>query len=214
MKCVAWTRSLLLALLALSLISCKTKPVTQLEYMPDMSRQASVRPEEADPKAPGGVGMRQPPAGTVPRGYAPYTIGLTDTLAANALANPLAATPDVLATGKKYFNVYCIVCHGARGDGLGYVVPKFTQPPILYSDKAMAWSDGRIFHTLTMGQGLMPSYASQIPVEQRWAIVKYVRALQRAAHPTAEDRLAARRSGVGLESDLPDTGKPVLWPAK
>jgi mono/diheme cytochrome c family protein len=214
MKCVAWSRSLLVIVLALGLASCKTKPVTQLEYMPDMARQSSVRPEEADPKAPGGIGMRQPPAGTVPRGYQPYTIAQMDTVAANALSDPLDPTPDVLAAGKKYFNTYCIVCHGARGDGLGFVVPKFTQPPSLFSDKLVAWTDGRIFHTMTMGQGLMPSYASQIPAEQRWAIVKYVRVLQRAARPSAEDRLAARRSGIGFESDLPDTGKPVIWPAK
>ncbi|HEY3296403.1 MAG TPA: cytochrome c [bacterium] len=208
-----WKCSLLI-LLAMLAVSCKTKSFTQLEYMPDMYRQMSVQAQEYDPATPNGEGMRPPVAGTVPRGYDPYTIAIMDTVAANALSNPLMPTADVMAAGKKYFNTYCIVCHGARGDGRGYIVPKFTMPPILYSDKVMAWPDGRIYHTITMGQGLMPSYATQIPAEQRWAIVYYVRALQKAAHPTAQDLQAARQSTITLDSDLPDTGKAEPWPKK
>jgi mono/diheme cytochrome c family protein len=214
MKYAMWARSLLLMGLAVGFVSCKTKPITQLEYMPDMYRQMSVRAQEYDATAPGGVGMRQPVIGTVPRGYEPYTIALTDTTAANKLVNPMARTADALAAGKKYYNTYCIVCHGARGDGMGYIVPKFTMPPVLFSDKVVNWTDGRLYHTITMGQGLMPSYASQILPEQRWAIVHYVRALQRAARPTAADLAAAKTSTLTLENDLPDTGKTVLWPKK
>jgi mono/diheme cytochrome c family protein len=87
-------------------------------------------------------------------------------------------------------------------------------PPVLFSDKVVNWTDGRLYHTITMGQGLMPSYATQILPEQRWAIVHYVRALQRAARPTAADLAAAKSSPLSLESDLPDTGKPVIWPKK
>ena len=208
-----WKVSTLL-LLALGLASCKTKSFTQLEYMPDMYRQHSMHAQEYDPTVANGEGMRLPVAGTVPRGYEPYTIAITDTNAANALPNPLHPTTDVMEAGRKYFNTYCIVCHGARGDGMGYIVPKFTMPPILYSDKVMAWSDGRIYHTITMGQGLMPSYATQILPEQRWAIVYYVRALQKAAHPTPQDLQAARSSLITLDTDLPDTAKSQRWPTK
>jgi mono/diheme cytochrome c family protein len=85
---------------------------------------------------------------------------------------------------------------------------------VLYSDKVVNWTDGRIYHTMTMGQGLMPSYASQVLPEQRWAIVHYVRALQKAARPTAADLQAAKSSGISLDSDLPDTGKVEMWPKK
>lgn len=214
MKSAAWICSLLSALALLALSGCKTKSYPILEYMPDMYRQASVRAQEQDPQAPNGVGMREPVKGTVPRGYEPYTLGFADSLEANALVNPLPATTEVLESGRKYYNTYCIVCHGARGDGLGFIVPKFTMPPPLFSDKLMAWPDGRIFHTITVGQGLMSSYASQIPPEQRWAIVHYVRALQRAAHPTETDLAAAKASLFSLESDLPDTARPELWPKK
>lgn len=214
MKCVAWICSLLLTLLAFGLTGCKTKSYPQLEYMPDMFRQPSVKAQEYDPTAPNGVAMRLPVAGTVPRGWEPYTLGIMDTLAANTLLNPLAPTTDVLEAGRKYYGSYCIVCHGARGDGMGYIVPKFTMPPSLYSDKLMAWRDGRFYHVMTLGQGLMNSYASQLTPEQRWAVVHYIRVLQRAAHPTAEDLQAAAGSAITLESDLPDTAKPALPPQK
>ena len=71
--------------------------------------------------------------------------------------------------------------------GDGSIVPKFPRPPSLQSDKVRQWADGRIFHTITIGQNLMPSYATQISAGDRWAIIHYVRALQRAKHPTAED---------------------------
>lgn len=178
MKCVAWTCSLL----ALAVLSgCKTKSVTQLEYMPDMARQISVRAQEFDPTAPGGIAMRQPVAGTVPRGSGSYPYGLSDTTEADRLVNPLPATAEVLEAGRKYFNTYCIVCHGAGGAGDGFIIPKFTQPPPLFSDKVVNWPDGRIYHTITLGQGLMSSYASQLLPEQRWAVIRYVRQLQQTA---------------------------------
>jgi mono/diheme cytochrome c family protein len=70
-------------------------------------------------------------------------------------------------------------------------------PPSLLSEKVRAWPDSRIFHIITRGQNLMPSYASQILPEDRWAAVHYVRALQRAAHPTAADLAAAGVAGAG-----------------
>ena len=128
--------------------------------------------------------------------------------------NPLPATPEVIEAGQKYYNNYCIVCHGARGDGLGFIVPKMTMPPQLFNDKVMKWSDGRIYHVITHGQGLMMSYATQLLPEQRWAIIHYVRALQRAARPTEEDLRLAKMSPYTLDDDLPDTAKAKLWPEK
>ena len=71
------------------------------------------------------------------------------------------------------------------GQGDGYIVPKFPRPPTLQSDKVRNWPDGNIYHVITMGQNLMPSYASQILPADRWAVIHYVRALQRSQHPTA-----------------------------
>lgn len=192
MKSVAWICSLLA--LALLFAGCKTKSYPIVEYMPDMYHQISLKAQEYDPAAPNGVGMRQPVAGTIPRGYEPYPYAFADTTLADQLINPLPMTAEILEVGRKYYNTYCIVCHGERGDGLGFIVPKFTQPPPLFSEKLLRWPDGRIYHTISLGQGLMSSYATQLLPEQRWAVVNYVRALQRAAHPTEDDLAAAKKS--------------------
>ncbi|MBL7686332.1 MAG: cytochrome c [Deltaproteobacteria bacterium] len=150
------------------------------EYMPNMLEGPSIKAQEALGKVP--------PEGTVPRGFEayPYKQDQGD-LAGAELANPLPVTKEVLLKGQAQFNIYCLVCHGERGKGDGSIVPKFPRPPSLQSEKVKGWSDGRIFHVITMGQNLMPSYASQIKAEDRWAIIKYIRALQRADQPTPED---------------------------
>ncbi len=204
----------LLLLAAVFVVSCGKKSMPTLEYMPDMYRQISMKAQEWDPNSPNGVGMKTPPPGTVPIGFEPYNNGLLDTLAANALINPLTPTEDVLATGRKYYNTFCVVCHGVQGDGKGYIVPKFTQPPSLLSDKVVGWPDGRIFHTVSMGQGLMPNYRQQVPTDKRWAIIHYVRALQRAAHPQPQDSLQMATGRFNFADDAPDTAKAVLWPKR
>jgi mono/diheme cytochrome c family protein len=200
-------RYVLLVLSALLMISCEHREIPQLEYMPDMYRQWSMQAQEFDSTTESGVAMRLPVKGTVPRGYEPYLYGFADTTQADALMNPYEPTSEILETGRKYYMTYCVVCHGATGDGRGYIVPKFTQPPSLFSEKLKHWPDGRIYHTISIGQGLMPSYATQILPQQRWAIIHYVRALQRAASPTEEDLKLLPESKLTFEGDLPDTGK-------
>lgn len=156
-------------------------------YMPDMVYSPAF-------KAQAEGSMRQPVKGTVPRDFVPYPYerdGQGPELAGRELKNTLRPTEAVLARGQVQFNTYCMVCHGPAGEGDGTIVPKFPRPPSLLSDKVRGWSDGRIFHVITAGQNLMPSYASQIQMADRWAIVHYVRAIQRAKKPTAEDVKAA-----------------------
>jgi len=159
-----------------------------MEYMPDMAYGPRLAAQHEDPLRPGEPVMRNPVPGTVPRGYTPYRFAQADTAQAMAeLTNPLPRTADVLWRGQRVYMTYCVVCHGPKGDGQGYIVPKFPMPPPLFSDKVRNWPDGRIFHIITRGQNLMPSYASQILPEDRWAAIHYVRALQRAAHPNPQD---------------------------
>lgn len=152
-------------------------------YMPDMVYTPAFKPQRAP--------YRLPVQGTIPRGYVPYRYTSSEE-AGKALINPLPPTKSVLARGQYLFNSYCIACHGPMGEGDGYVVPKFPRPPSLQSDKVRGWPDGSIFHVITRGQTVMPSYASQISVQDRWAIIHYVRALQRSKHPTPEDIKAAQ----------------------
>jgi len=168
-------------------------------YMPDMVYSKAYKAQQED-FVEGRSVMRVPPKGTIPRGFQPYAYaGIKDpteaakVLAADGVVNPLKRTPQVLARGQAMFNTYCIVCHGALGLGDGSIIGKFPRPPSLQSDKVIHWSDAMIYHTVTMGQNLMPSYASQIAPADRWAIIHYVRAIERAKHPTPEDLKAANQ---------------------
>jgi mono/diheme cytochrome c family protein len=85
-------------------------------------------------------------------------------------------------------------------------------PPSLLSQKVSQWPDGRIYHLITRGQNLMPSYASQILPEDRWAVIQYVRALERAANPLPQDlRVSGIKSdttGATPPPAIPEGGKP------
>jgi len=187
------------------------KPQPAIEYMPNMAYGPRVPAQHEDPTNAGVTAMLMPVPGTVPRDYTPYRFAQADTTEAmRDLVNPLPRTAEVLGRGQRVFMTYCVVCHGPKGDGQGYIVPKFPMPPALFSDKVRNWPDGRIFHVITRGQNLMPSYASQILPEDRWAVIHYVRALQRAARPTPED-LAA--SGQKLSATVPASPAPPTAPA-
>ena len=169
---------------AVVLSSC-THEKPNFIYMPDMVYSPAFKAQKEGSMIP-------PVKGTVPRDFTPYPFrDIKDPMKTaeigKQLPNPLRPTAAVLRRGQTMFNIYCIVCHGPNGEGDGHVVPKFPRPPSLQSDKIRNYLDGSIFHVITQGQNLMPSYASQIVPEDRWAIIHYVRALQRSKHPTADD---------------------------
>lgn len=170
-------------------MGCGTHTQPNVIYMPDMVYSPAFKAQKEG-------SMRTPVKGTIPRGFKPYAFAKEERdVAGPKSSNPLPRTKVVLLRGQALFNTYCIVCHGPAGEGDGTIVPKFPRPPSLQSDKVRGWLDGNIFHTITMGQNLMPSYASQIGVQDRWAIIHYVRALQRSKHPTPEDlKIAAQGS--------------------
>ena len=151
-----------------------------------------VAAQHEDPLRPGLSVMRNPVEGTVPVGYTPYRYTPADSLIAQQeLQNPLPRTAETLARGQRVYMNTCVVCHGPQGDGHGYIVPPFPMPPTLHSDKVRGWPDGRIFHVISVGQNLMPAYASQILPEDRWAVIDYVRALERSHRPLPADLAGA-----------------------
>ncbi|MEO5968936.1 MAG: cytochrome c [Bdellovibrionia bacterium] len=149
-------------------------------YMPDMVYSPAIKAQKDG-------SMRMPVAGTVDRNFESYQYPNDADLAGKELKNPLRPTAAILKRGKHIYDTYCIVCHGPSAEGNGYIVPKYPRPPSLHSDKVRNWPDGNIYHVVTMGQNLMPSYASQIAPGDRWAVIHYVRVLQRSKNPTAED---------------------------
>jgi mono/diheme cytochrome c family protein len=86
---------------------------------------------------------------------------------------------ELLARGRKKFDIHCAVCHGVLGDGESQIALNMSlrKPPSLHAN-ARAAGDGWIYQVITNGFGLMGSYATELTVEDRWAVVAYVRALQ------------------------------------
>lgn len=171
--------ALLIALSLITLSSCGKHEKPHFIYMPDMYWTKGLKYQQP--------GMKPPVPGTISRGYYPMPVAMTLEEAGKAYPNPLRATAAVLARGQHVFNNNCIVCHGPGGEGDGYIVPKYPRPPSLLSDKIRNYADGNIYHVITNGQNLMSSYAGQIRQEDRWAVIHYIRALQRAKKPTAAD---------------------------
>ncbi|HZR82245.1 MAG TPA: cytochrome c [Candidatus Binatia bacterium] len=108
---------------------------------------------------------------------------------------PMPLTRDLLARGRQRYDVYCSPCHARTGDGNGMIVQRgYKQPPSFHIDRLRKAAPGYFFETITRGFGVMPSYATQVPVADRWAITAYVRALQLSQHATIADVPGADRA--------------------
>ncbi len=136
-----------------------------------------------------GHSMRLPVQGTVARGFIPYpyALGANADSIGKFLINPLLNTKATLELGKKKYLTFCSPCHGNFGNGDSRLNGQFPNPPTLHSDKVRNWPDGAIFHTITVGQNVMPAYQYQISRDERWAVVKYIRTLQRAYNAKESD---------------------------
>ncbi|MGQ1785871.1 MULTISPECIES: c-type cytochrome [unclassified Saccharicrinis] len=167
------------------LISCdndRNKP--GYSYFPDMEQSRSYETYSENPVLEGGVTNLMPVENTIPRGMIPYEFEKTDEnrkLAGQKLQNPYAGesgSQELLAEGKRLYNIYCWHCHGDKGDGKGflYTSGKYAYPPAsLLADKVTANPDGEIFHVISVGFGVMGAHQGQILPDDRWKIATYVR---------------------------------------
>lgn len=152
-----------------------------------MAEQDKGLPQSKSEVFSDGFTMRPPVEGTVARDFVPYEYkGLKDSAVVN-LSNPLPFNKEVIAKGKSRYDTYCSPCHGNFGAGDTRLRDQFPKPPTLHSDKVRNWADGNIYHVITNGQNIMPSYAKQISREDRWAIVHYIRVLQRSQNAKDSD---------------------------
>jgi mono/diheme cytochrome c family protein len=149
-----------------------------------MLTQHRVDPYQSTPLLPEGRAMQLPPAGTLPSAAPalPPSIRTGEQQGAFATQIPLPQTPERLAQGQSLFNVHCAVCHGASGDGRSYVAQFMTlmPPRSLVAPPVSGYPPGRIFQTVDRGFNYMRSY-QELDVEERWAVVQYVRTLQQPA---------------------------------
>ncbi len=128
-----------------------------------------------------GMTMRTPPENSVRRDkYLPYRIPKDSLTLAASVENPLPDTPEVLAQGKELYERFCDHCHGGAGQGAdpGSVGEVLAGVPSYTSAAVKGVSGGHIFHVITHGKGRMGAHGSQISVEDRWRIVRYVQTLQ------------------------------------
>jgi len=163
--------------------------ITPFNFMMEQDRINAQQPSKlfAD-----GRGMRMPVEGTVARGFIPYPyMGVANPT--EVLSNPFLPTKENIELGKGKYFTYCSPCHGDFADGDSRLRGQFPNPPTLHSKRAMDFSDGMIYHIITNGQNIMPSYASQISREERWAIVNYVRVLQRAKNASSSDLIEMKK---------------------
>jgi mono/diheme cytochrome c family protein len=180
----------LLLLSAFCFLTCRQRMAVQPRYDP-------LEPSDffAD-----GMSARPRIAGTVARGDVAM-VGYIATGKINGQDGdgfPFPITIEVMNRGEERFNVYCSVCHGRVGDGNGMIPSRgYRRPPSFHSDILRAAKTGHFFDVMTNGFGAMPSYAGQVPVSDRWAIIAYIRALQLSQHATVNDVPPEMRSKLG-----------------
>ncbi len=153
-----------------------TSPHREFNFL-DMGDQPKMKAQRGD--LLGGPSF-MPAPGSIPRGFHPYRYVGQPEQAERNLKNPLSpGDVGVAARGKEMFERLCVPCHGMQGAGDGTVVAKgFPQPPSLMTQKIRDWGDGHIYHVISEGQNIMPSYAAQTKPHDRWAVIRHIRTLQ------------------------------------
>lgn len=184
-----------------------------------MYDQAKYEPYEKSALYPNEAAMRPFPEGTVARDHydedTAYEAGTTASgeLVAH-IPERVHVDAELLRRGQQRFDIFCSPCHGTTGMGDGMIVQRgYVKPPSYHLARLRQAPDGHFFDTMTRGFGRMPSYASQIPVADRWAIVAYIRALQlsqnaRLAALPAEVQGVARQA-LAAGADHENDGAPA-----
>ena len=185
----------------------------------DMRNQARVEPYERSDFFADEMSVRPQVAGTVARGQLRdgsllYTGNGADGQVSDQF--PFAITMDHLQRGRQRYDIYCLPCHGALGDGQGMIVQRgFTPPPSFHQERLRNAPAGHFFQVMTNGWGAMYDYSDRINVEDRWNIAAYVKALQLSQSAAIgqlpeEDRQALAKA---LEAAERDKTAPTTAPA-
>jgi mono/diheme cytochrome c family protein len=150
----------------------KFKPLAKSDFYTD---QRSARPQVE---------------GTIARGHLKSDALLETGMVAGKPSDvfPFTITASVLERGRDAYDVFCSPCHGRTGRGDGMIVRRgYRRPPTYHQDRLRQAAPGYLFDVVTRGFGMMPDYAAQVPVNDRWAIVAYLRVLQRSQNATLAD---------------------------
>jgi len=200
-----------LAAMARAVPSARTK----IHIIQDMDNQPKFRAQHANALFADGRAMRPPVAGTVARDRLEaddhYDRGVVDNGWATTFPPQVQVNLDLIRRGQDRFNIYCALCHGYAGYGDGMVNQRamqlvnrgvngttWVQPKNMHEQLIREQPLGQTFNTITNGVRNMSGYAAQIPTEDRWAIVAYVKALQRSQTADLTDLPPDQRTNLPL----------------
>ena len=173
-------------------------PNPPIHLIQDMDNQASFKTQSRNRLFADRRAMRPPVEGTVARGGLDEDRALhrgTTSDGAWVGTNPVPVTMSLMERGRQRFDIFCSPCHGLSGYGDGMVASRAEElqegtwipPTSLHTDTVRERPDGHLYNTISNGIRNMPAYGPQIPVQDRWAIVAYIRALQRSQDATLDD---------------------------
>ena len=170
---------------------------------PSMDDQPKVRPQAASTFFYDGASMREPVPGTVAIGGlqedGPFFTGKGPD--GQFVAIPVKVDEALVERGRQRYGIYCQPCHDARGDGRGILFQRGNVPTATFhQEKVLKYPDGQIFDVITNGMGLMSGYRWPIPPADRWAIVAYVRELQRDRQARAASASTAAAAPAPAEA--------------
>ena len=180
-----------------------------IELFPDMDRQPKLRPQAHNNFFADQLSSRLPVEGTIARsqptvlegkpiypfednplntGRVPGTTNFVETL-------PFPVTERLLTRGQQRYTINCAPCHGAAGDGKG-ITSKYNMLAManFHDARLVKMPDGEIFNTITYGKNLMGAYGANVTITDRWAIIAYIRALERSRLASLDDVPEALRS--------------------
>ncbi len=195
------------------------------ELFPDMVRQMKVRAQSPSDFFADGRGSRLPIEGTIPIGYQPPQANTIATPAPGVppaqppeqlafsegndyyntgkMGNnwgtglPVDVNPELMRRGQERFNITCAMCHGATAAGNGIAKQHGLATVVtLQDDRIRGMADGEIFNTITSGKNTMMAYGSIVTVRDRWAVIAYLRALQRSQNAMIADVPANERAAL------------------
>jgi hypothetical protein len=187
-----------------------------IEVFPDMDRQAKYKPQAENAFFEDGRNDRPLPLNTVARGdYLSYEEVFSEDFEDSVLGNttflygknpdgsyydgfPMEVSESLIRQGKEKYEIFCISCHGAAGDGNGVTKPYGILAASYHDERLRNETDGYIYDVIANGKGLMYGLKDRMTPEERWAVVLYMRALQRSQNASAEDVPMAKRTDLGL----------------
>lgn len=184
-----------LVLLSLMLMACRGQKSEKPPISPQQNMQFQERfnAQQENPFFANNMSMRPPVEGTVAKGKLRQNSALYEGRNENGefvTENPLEVTRSFLYRGQERYDIFCTPCHGAVGDGQGIIMTGqygYVPAPSFHREGSYDMTEGQFYSAIAEGIRSMPAYNTQIKVEDRWAIVAYIRALQRSQNVPADE---------------------------